>query len=157
MYQAAKAYNDTAQATLGPRELEASLLIKAAAKLQSAKDADVVEGEKRSPALDEALHYNRKLWTIFASSVTSPESPLPKPVRENIASLAVFIFNRTIQAESDPAPAKLTALIDINREIAAGLRASAALEAEQTASVPETASAMDASPEAVVPSTSATA
>jgi len=120
MQQAAKAYSDVAQATLGPRELEASLLVKAAAKLQFVKD----QWDNNSPALDEALHYNRKLWTIFATSVTNPESPLPKPVRENIASLAVFIFNRTLEAETKPAPDKLSALIDINRQIAAGLRAS---------------------------------
>ncbi|VAW11462.1 hypothetical protein MNBD_ALPHA09-712 [hydrothermal vent metagenome] len=122
MHSAAKAYNDVAQATLGPRELEASLLVKAAAKLQTVKD----QWEHKSPALDEALHYNRKLWTIFATSVTNPDSPLPKPVRENIASLAVFIFNRTLEAETAPAPDKLSALIDINRQIAAGLRASTA-------------------------------
>jgi len=122
MHQAAKAYSDVAQATSGPRELEASLLVKAATKLQTVKD----QWESKSPALDEALHYNRKLWTIFATSVTNPDSPLPKPVRENIASLAVFIFNRTLEAETQPAPDKLSALIDINRQIAAGLRASAA-------------------------------
>lgn len=119
MHQVAKAYSDVAQATVAPRELEASLLVKAAARLQSIKD----EWDNKSSSLNEALQYNRKLWTIFASAVTRPESPLPKEVRENIASLSVFVFSRTVEAETAPTPEKLSALIDINCQIAAGLRA----------------------------------
>ena len=132
MHQAAKAYSSVAQATVSPRELEANLLVKAAAKLQTAKE----EWQPKSPALDEALHYNRKLWTIFATSVTNPESPLPKPVRQNIASLAIFIFRRTLEAESAPAPEKLSALIDINRQIAAGLRAANAVTPAEPTTLP---------------------
>lgn len=112
------AYSNVAQATIAPRELEASLLVKAAAKLQAVKDG----WEAGVPALTDALHYNRRLWTVFAASVTSPDSPLPKQVRENVGSLAVFVFSRSLDAETAPSPEKLSALIDINREIAAGLR-----------------------------------
>jgi flagellar protein FlaF len=122
MSNAASAYARTAQATTSPRELEAHLLMKAATRLQAVKEDWTKAGADLSPS----LLYNRKLWTIFASSVTAPESPLPAPVRENVANLAVFVFKRTIEIESAPAPEKLGALIEINRNLAAGLRGRAA-------------------------------
>lgn len=117
---AAQVYGRTAQQTVNPRDLEADLLMKAAAKLQRVFD----DWGNRRCDLDEALLYNRKLWTIFVSSATRPEHPLPVPVKQNIASLSTFIFNRTISIQSDPQPDKLPPLITINREIAAGLRGS---------------------------------
>jgi flagellar protein FlaF len=117
---AAQVYGRTAQQTVNPRDLEADLLMKAAAKLQRVFD----DWGNRRCDLEEALLYNRKLWTIFVSSATRPEHPLPGPVKQNIASLSTFIFNRTISIQSDPQPDKLSSLITINREIAAGLRGS---------------------------------
>ena len=52
-----------------PRELEADLLLKAASQLQAVHDA----WDRKRPELDAALLYNRKLWSIFLTSVTSPE------------------------------------------------------------------------------------
>lgn len=73
-------------------------------------------------ALDGALLYNRRLWTVFATSATRDDNPLPRPIKQNIANLALFVFNSTMSIQSDPQPAKLSPLISINREIAAGLR-----------------------------------
>lgn len=118
--QVAQAYQRTQQTTASPRELEASLLIKAAAKLQSVRDGwDATRGE-----LDEAVTYNRKLWTILATSATRPENPLPQDVKSNVANLAVFIFSHSMRILSDPQPEKLTTLISINANVAAGLRGS---------------------------------
>ncbi len=139
MHKAAQTYNKTAQTTLPPRDLEAHLLLKAAARLQAIKDdwdkaeADMTEllrdnrklwdgWQSMQQRLSEALLYNRKLWTVFVGSVTDETSQLPKPIRENIANLGLFIFNRTLDIESSPSPEKLNALIDINRNVAAGLR-----------------------------------
>jgi flagellar protein FlaF len=118
MHSAARAYDRTATQTLKPRDLEAQLLLKAANKLQSVKD----DFEVRRPELGHALVYNRKLWTIFVTAVTGPEHPLPKDVRENVANIGLFVLNRTIDIEIAPTPDKLSALIEINRNIAAGLR-----------------------------------
>ena len=41
--------------------------------------------------------------------------------RNNIANLGVFIFNHTVDTLAAPAKEKLDILIEINREIAAGL------------------------------------
>ena len=118
--QAAQAYQKTSQVAVSPRELEATLLMKAAAKLQLVKD----EWETSSFAeKDEALAYNRKLWTVLVTSATSAESQLPQDLKNNFASLAVFVFKHTMAILTDPAPEKLASLISINRNIAAGLRA----------------------------------
>lgn len=119
--QAADAYSRVGTATLPPRELEASLLSKAAARLQAVKD----EWDTRRGELDAALTYNRKLWSIFASAVAEPEAGLPRELRQNIANLSLFVFNHTVGIQAAPAPAKLNALISINRTLAEGLRARA--------------------------------
>ncbi|WP_417670873.1 flagellar biosynthesis regulator FlaF [Roseibium sp.] len=118
--QAAQAYQKTSQVAVSPRELEATLLMKAAARLQLIKD----EWEETSFAdKDEALTYNRKLWTILVTSATSAESQLPQEIKNNLASLGVFVFKHTMAIMVDPVPEKLNTLISINRNIAEGLRA----------------------------------
>ena len=93
--------------------------MKAASRLQSVKDG----WPQTSGDLRHALTYNRRLWTIFATSATADENPLPQSIKQNIANLGLFIFKQTMALEAEPAPEKLTALIGINKEIAAGLRA----------------------------------
>ncbi len=56
------------------------------------------------------------------TSVTDAENPLPLAIKNNIANLAIFVFERTITVMTEPGPDKLGALVTINREIAAGLR-----------------------------------
>ncbi len=118
MRSAAQAYQTIAKQTVSPRDLEADLLLKAAAQLQAVKD----NWETNRGALGNALLYNRKLWSIFLTSATSDESPLPTDVRQNVANLGLFVMNQTLAAQADPQPQRLTSLININREIAAGLR-----------------------------------
>jgi flagellar protein FlaF len=108
----------TAQATVSPRELEASLLIKAALRLQSVAD----DWAGRSGELDEALTYNRKLWTLLVSAVIAEDNPLPVGIKQNILGLANFIFNQTFRIAADPQPTSLGVLVSINRDVAAGLR-----------------------------------
>ena len=122
MQQAAKTYGKVAKQTANPREVEADLLLKAAARLQAIRDS---WDDKRAD-LDDALLYNRKLWSIFVTSVTSPANPLPANIRQNVANLGIFVFNQTMTTLIDPRPELLGSLINVNRELAAGLRANAA-------------------------------
>jgi flagellar protein FlaF len=92
--------------------------MKAAVRLQAIRD----DWPNKASELDEALTYNRKLWTILVSAVGRPENPLPVQVRQNIANLGLFIFNHTLKLMSEPHPDRLAILVNINREIAAGLR-----------------------------------
>ena len=119
MYQqAAQAYRQANKTVANPRDLESGLLLRAAARLQAIAD-DWAKNEKD---LDQALTFNRKLWTILVSFATGENSELPHDLKENIANLATFIFKRTMETLIEPAPEKLGILISINRSIAAGLR-----------------------------------
>jgi flagellar protein FlaF len=117
MQNAAKAYGTVARQTANPRELEADLLLQAASRLQAVHDS----WESNKAHLASALHYNRKLWSIFLTSVTDKQSPLPAEIRQNVANLGVYVMNRTMSMMVDPKREELGSLININREIAAGL------------------------------------
>jgi flagellar biosynthesis repressor protein FlbT len=118
MNHAAKAYAKVANETAPPRELEATLLLKAAAKLQAAHDA----WPQKSPEFNDALLYNRKLWTVFLDTVNRDDNQLPKPVRNNLVQLGLFVMNETFAAMTKPTLNQLKAMIRVNRGIAAGLR-----------------------------------
>jgi flagellar biosynthesis activator protein FlaF len=118
MNNSAQAYARTAQQTLQGRDLEAHVLIKSAARLQGIRD----NWEVRQGELDAALLANRKIWTIFVTGMSAEDCALPSTLRANMINLGMFVFNRTIQMSVDPSPKQLSVLIDINRNIAAGLR-----------------------------------
>jgi flagellar protein FlaF len=122
--QAALAYQQVAKRTGSPREVEANLLSKSAANLQRIRE----NWEHSQGELYGALKFNRKLWNVFLTSVTRSDSPLPKPIRENVANLGIFVLRHTIRTEANPQASKLDVLININRELAAGLRTAAAAE-----------------------------
>lgn len=121
MYSAAKAYGTVAQQTASPRELEAQLLLRAASRLQNVHD----HWESQRDGLDHALLFNRKLWTVFMTSATSSDNPLPAEVRQNIANIGIFVINQTLNVISNPQPERLRSLININRQLAAGLSGNA--------------------------------
>ena len=110
-----KVSNQTAK----PRELEASLLLKAASRLQAVRTA----GTATEQTSMTALLYNRKLWTIFLSSVTSADNHLPRETRQNVANLGLFVMRVALSPRHERRPEQLTSLISINRELAAGLMA----------------------------------
>lgn len=121
MHYASKAYAKAAKETLAPRELEASLLLKAAAKLQAVRDS-----WRDTPAeLNEALLYNRKLWTVFIDAVTRDDNKLPAQVRQNLANIGVFVMGETFSLMTKPKQENVESLIRVNRGIAAGLRGKA--------------------------------
>src|SRR5262245_20028373 len=117
MQSAAQAYGRVAKQIANPRELEADLLLKAAARLQAVYDA----WEQKRYELERALWPNRKLWSIFLTSVTGSENPLPAAIRQNVANLGLFVMNHTVTIAGNPRREQLKSLITINRELAAGL------------------------------------
>jgi flagellar biosynthesis activator protein FlaF len=94
------------------------VLLKSAARLQGIKDS----WPTRETELQDALLANRKIWTVFVTAMSSEDCKLPNLIRSNIVNLGMFVFNRTLQMAVDARPEQLTALIDINRNLAAGLR-----------------------------------
>jgi flagellar protein FlaF len=117
-HQAALAYQNIARKTVSPRDHEANLLSRSATNLQLVRDAWDID---RS-GLDEALDFNRKIWSVFLTSVTGTENPLPDAIKQNIANLGIFVMKQTLEVKAEPASNKLDSLININRQLAAGLR-----------------------------------
>ena len=108
-------------ASTDPRMLENKVLLKAAAKME-----DLVKrlkaGEKpRVAEIGEIMEFNQKLWILFTDDACNDAHPLPQDLKNNIANLALFVFKRTRDVLIDPTPANIQVLIDINRNIAAGL------------------------------------
>jgi len=122
MKSASDAYAKVAMETALPRELEATLLLTAAAKLQAIYDS--WKGRK-PPGFEEALLYNRRLWTILLDSVTHDDNRLPAKVRENLTRLGVWVMAETYSLMTHPKPDHLKSIIKINRGIATGLRSKA--------------------------------
>jgi flagellar protein FlaF len=121
MQSAAQAYKSVARQTSSPRELEATLLLQAAARLQAGQETwgDMPGGVKAK--LDDALLYNRKLWSVFVSDMADANHPMPRELRQNFVNIGLFVMNHTVSVMSNPRPERLGSLININREIAAGL------------------------------------
>lgn len=120
--KAAGVYGENVQKnTPDQRELEAHVLLKATRFLQDIQnDWDNITSE----VLEETLKYNRQIWMMFYdTALENPEGDRPNDLRSNIINLANFIFKREIEIMGSPSPDKLDILININREIAAGLMA----------------------------------
>jgi flagellar biosynthesis repressor protein FlbT len=123
MNQASKAYTNVAKQMAGPRELEANLLLKAASQLQAVHDS----WQKDKPAgLNEAVMYNRRLWTVFLDAVIRDDNKLPAQIRDNLTKIGAFVMGETFSLMTKPKPNHLKSMIKINRRIAEGLRGKAA-------------------------------
>ncbi len=114
---AAQAYARVATTTSSPRDTEAQALLMAANKLQ----AVMTNPDATYSQMSEALIFNRKLWTIFLSEAQRDENPQPLQVRQNIANISVFVLSHTAALQISPQREHFKPLIDINRNIAAGL------------------------------------
>ncbi len=118
MSNAAQAYSRVSQTTASPREIEAQALLKAANKLQAVlNDWDKV----RNDEIAEAVLFNRKLWSIFLSAATDDSNQQGVGVRQNVANIGVFVMTQTYELQLNPRAELLPPLIEINRNLAAGL------------------------------------
>ena len=75
--------------------------------------------------LNDALLYNRQLWTIFIEAVTREDNKLPVKVRDNLIKLGAFIMAEIFTLMTKPKPDHLKTIIKVNRSIATGLRGKA--------------------------------
>ncbi len=126
MYQNALAtYQAAEKKTISGRETEARVLTEAALKLQECQNN--WDSEDNESKLAEALRYNQKVWSIFQAELTKENNPLPDQLRKDLLRLSVFVDRRIFETIASPSPEKLNAVININRNIAAGLRESPAI------------------------------
>lgn len=126
-------YAKSQEASLGsgpPQLTESWALTTAARKMLEAKERpDDIDG------LTNAVRINWRLWTIFQAELIEPSSPMPAEIRSNLLSLAAFVDKQSTSILGDPRPEKLDVLININRQIAAGLAESGRRQQEADASV----------------------
>jgi flagellar protein FlaF len=114
------AYKNAQQATMSSREIEAAALTKTALRLKECQKN--WDSENRYDQLNQALKANQMIWSIFQSELTNKNNPLPKQVKEDILSLSLFVDRQIIEVMAYPTPEKLNILININMNIASGLR-----------------------------------
>jgi len=113
-------YQDMQQDKLSGRGLEAHILSKAALKLKVCQQK--WNEPERLKLLEEAVRYNQKIWSFFQSELALPENPLPRELRQDLLNLSLFVDKRLFEVLAFPQQEKLNIVIDINLNIAAGLR-----------------------------------
>jgi flagellar protein FlaF len=129
LQQATDAYQRARQKTASPRELEAALLLAAAAHLQAAIKPEPLTGDACRAAA-RAISFNCKIWTILVTSALRGQSTLPAPIRQSVTELGLFVIDRTARINTAGgilSASDVAVLIEINRHIAAGLRPPAAV------------------------------
>jgi flagellar protein FlaF len=104
---------------LSGRALEAQVLTRAATMLRECQVRWGEDGHRER--FDTAVRFNQKVWTFFQAELSTPENPLPREIKENLLNLSIFIDSRLIDILLKPDPELLTAVININLNIAAGL------------------------------------
>jgi len=117
------AYTNMQKEVLSGRELEASVLSRAGLMLKQLQEN--WNSPDRETKFLEAIKFNQKVWSFFQAELSDPENPMPKKLREDILNLSIFIDKRLFEVMAFPDPEKLTIVIDINFNIAAGLRTKA--------------------------------
>ena len=113
-------YETVSSTTLSGRDIEAEVLTKGALKLRQCQESWDEDG--RRAKLDDALKFNQRVWSIFQGELGREDNPLPKQLKRDLLKLSVFIDKRIFETMAYPSPEKLTAIIEINQNIAAGLR-----------------------------------
>lgn len=117
---AVRAYQTIEKSTISGRETEARILSTAAMKLKDCQKS--WDSDNRNAILDEALKYNQRIWSILQSELGKKDNPLPDDIKINLLRLSAFIDKRIFDIMAFPKPEKLTIIIHINENIAAGLR-----------------------------------
>ena len=124
------AYQAHQSKNLTDREIEARALLRCANQLDAAS-----KGDGDQAAYKEAVQLNQRLWTIFQVALCDPGNPLPVELKNILLNLSCYVDKVSFRALADYQPQLLAVLVDINRNIAAGLSKKPP-ESGQTASLP---------------------
>ena len=117
-----QAYETVNKKTMSGREIEAEVLTKAARKLKDCQDN--WNANDRDEKLNDALKFNQLVWSIFQGELKKEDNPLNRKLRADLLSLSAFVDRRIFETIAEPSPEKLNIVININNNIAAGLRES---------------------------------
>jgi flagellar protein FlaF len=114
-----QAYETVNKTTMSGREIEATVLNQAALKLKECQDN--WNADDRDERLDAALNFNQQIWSILQGELVKTDNPLPQQIRQNLLALSAYVDKRIFEIMAFPSPEKLNIVIEINRNIAAGL------------------------------------
>ena len=109
MMHARRAYQMTRQA-MDPREQEADVIRRVTGALKAALET---EGIARARAIAD----NRRLWIALDASLRHPANQLP-----NETKLSILKVGRVVMREMESAVPDLGFLIEVNEQLASGLR-----------------------------------
>ena len=98
------------------RETEAQALLRCALRLEEAQREEVGYFDYCF-----AVRQNQKLWTVFQASLMDADCKLPAGLIDTLKGLSIYIDRRSLRCIGEFDKALLKVLIDINKQIAAGL------------------------------------
>ncbi|NQY82413.1 MAG: hypothetical protein HRT36_05195 [Alphaproteobacteria bacterium] len=107
----------TALGMQDPRQTEAYALIEIARRMDQVRQRE----ESDRAELVGIFQLNWRLWTIFQSELSNPDNLLPDEIKVNMLQLSNFIDKHTIEQIREPSRKGLEVLININRQVGAGL------------------------------------
>ncbi|CAA7627140.1 flagellar biosynthesis regulator FlaF [Magnetospirillum sp. UT-4] len=110
------AYDRSQRSALPPRQAEALAFTRVANALEECCREPV---DRRR--LEAVLRRNQTLWTVVEGEIALTDNRLPEALKANLARLARSVEHLTLRAMASGAPADLRPLIDIDRQVAAGL------------------------------------
>jgi flagellar protein FlaF len=113
-----KTYQKAQAAVENPRSVEYRLFGQITGALMEARSS----GATGTPLID-AIDRNRRLWSMLAGDCMSDGNQLPKELRAQIVSLAIWVSKYSSDVTQQGAP--LDPLIDVNRNIMQGLQSAA--------------------------------
>lgn len=108
------AYENARKTTEKPQQTEYRLFVEVTKALMEA--AGLPKTDKK---LHEALHWNRRMWSTFATDCAIEGNKLPKTLRAQIISLSIWVgkhSSKIIRENED-----IQALIDVNKSVMEGL------------------------------------
>jgi flagellar biosynthesis activator protein FlaF len=121
VYQTAlRSYETVHKSTMSGREVEAAALTKSAIRLRECQSSWNSPGH--AAKLDAALKFNQRIWSILQAELGKSENPLPDDLKADLLRLSAFVDKRIFEIMAYPGPEKLSILISINENLAAGLR-----------------------------------
>jgi len=117
-----EAYKTAQNTNISGRDIEAAALTRCALMLSHCQEN--WDDSDRDEVLSGALRINQRVWSILQSELVQDDNPLPIQIRKDILALSAFIDKRIIEVLARPELEKLKIIIDINLNLAAGLRGS---------------------------------
>lgn len=109
-------YSSAAAPIRTPRAIEYDAFARVTARLRRIAESTSF----RVAELAEALHENRRLWTVLAGNVADPENALPPELRARLFYLAEFTLHHSSKILAGKA--RPDVLVDINMAVMRGLR-----------------------------------